>query len=85
MTYQQISSNIFRAPSIFSNEKYSSIIALKSATGVCYITSGSPQFISGHLRMRGRNNGSYPYNFKDLIQELFGPILSDEEEIEVCS
>jgi hypothetical protein len=65
-------------------DKYK-VIALKNATGVCYVTNGSPQFISGHLRLKGRNNGSYPYQFKELIVELFGECAANETELEVCS
>lgn len=67
------------------DDKYSAIIPLKSVTGVCFITKNSPQFISGHFRLRGRDNGSYPYHFKEAIIELFGGISPGEEEIEVCS
>ena len=56
-----------------------------SATGVCYATNGSPQFISGHLRLRGKNNGEYPYHFKELISELFGSCSESDGEEEVCS
>ena len=85
MTYQISINSIIKAPSIFSDDKYGSVIALRSATGIVYVTYNSPQFISGHLRLRGRNNGSYPYNFKESIIELFGSVPSGEEEIEVCS
>jgi hypothetical protein len=88
MEQKQISlliDQIIKPSPIFSDDKYSSIIALKSVTGVCYITNNSPQFISGHLRLRGKNNGSYPYGHKEFITELFGGISSHEQEIEVCS
>lgn len=79
-----IADQISRGNPDLITDKYN-VMTLQNATGVCYITNGSPQFISGHLRLRGRNNGSYPYNFKEVITELFGPISSGEEEIEVCS
>ncbi len=36
------------------------------AKGVLYVTQNNPEFISGHVRMRGRNNGSYPYNYLEM-------------------
>jgi hypothetical protein len=84
ITTNLIADQIIRGNPDLTTDKYS-VIALKNATGVCYITNGSPQFISGHLRLKGRNNGSYPYNFKEVISELFGSIPANEEEIEVCS
>ena len=61
------------------------IFALDSATGVSYITPKSPQYISGHLRLLGKDNGRYPYAFRDLIEEIFGSCPSSSEELEVCS
>ena len=61
------------------------IFALDGAIGVGYITSKSPQYISGHFRLRGKENGKYPYKIKDLIRELFGSCPSSSEELEVCS
>lgn len=52
------------------------------ATGVLYVTQNSPGFISGHMRMRGRNNGSYPYKYLEMIDSLFG---NEDNTIEVCS
>ena len=52
------------------------------ATGVLYITENSPQFISGHIRLRGRNGGQYPYKYLEMIDYLFGPEINT---IEVCS
>ena len=66
-------------------DKYNAIFSLKTVTGVCFITKNSPHFISGKLSLRGRDNGSYPYRFKEMIAELFGECPSEEEEIEVCS
>lgn len=36
------------------------IVPCRPATGLLYITKRNPSFISGHLRMRGRDNGKYP-------------------------
>jgi hypothetical protein len=52
------------------------------ATGVLYITENSPQFISGHVRLRGRDEGRYPYKYLEMIDYLFGP---EDNTIEVCS
>ena len=49
------------------------------------MTLSSPQFISGHLRLLGNNNGKYPYKIKELIEELFGGCYSPGKELEVCS
>ena len=58
------------------------VVPAKPATGLLYITKGNPSFISGHLRMRGRSNGRYPYRYLEMINEVFGP---EENAIEVCS
>lgn len=41
----------------------------------------SPGFISGHLRMRGKNGGRYPYRYLEMIDNIFG---AEENTIEVC-
>jgi ribosomal protein L31 len=56
---------------------------LKSATGSLYVTTNSPQFISGQCRMLGRKNGQYPFRYASLLEEVFGP--SQGEAVEVCS
>jgi hypothetical protein len=58
------------------------IIPANPATGILYVTKNSPDFISGHLRMRGRNNGSYPYKYLEMIDSIFG---KKPNTIEVCS
>lgn len=55
------------------------IIDPAPATGILYRTN---DFISGHLRMRGRNNGRYPYKYLEMIESVWGP---DDRTIEVCS
>src|SRR5437868_15390558 len=52
------------------------------ATGILYITENSPGFISGHLRMRGKKGGKYPYKYLEMIDNVFG---KEENTIEVCS
>jgi hypothetical protein len=58
------------------------IILADPASGVLYITRNSPDFISGHVRMRGKDEGRYPYNYLEMIDRIFGP---DDYTIEVCS
>lgn len=64
-----------------ANKTYYTIPA-SPATGILYITQNNPEFISGHIRVRGRNNGSYPYNYLEMIDALFG---KEQNTIEVCS
>ncbi len=63
------------------NDKYY-IIPCNSAIGVLYINKKNPTFISGHLRMRGKDNGQYPYCYLEMLDDLFGP---SQSIIEVCS
>ncbi len=60
------------------------IIEATPATGILYITKNSPYFISGHVRLRGRNHGKYPYSYLEMIDVIFGP-GPEENTIEVCS
>ena len=39
-------------------------------------------FLSGHVRVRGKDNGQYPYNYKEMIDNIFGVA---NNAIEVCS
>lgn len=52
------------------------------ATGILYVTANSPNFISGHLRLRGRGRGQYPYKYLEMINSIFG---KEDNTIEVCS
>jgi hypothetical protein len=61
-----------------SNSKYE-IIPADPATGILYRVNG---FLSGHVRLRGRPNGSYPYKYLEMIDKVFG---KDEKTLEVCS
>jgi len=63
------------------NEDYF-IIPCKPATGILYVAKKNPSFTSGHVRMRGRSNGRYPYNYLEMIENIFGNELNT---IEVCS
>jgi hypothetical protein len=63
------------------NSKYF-IIPAHPATGVLYITINNPEFISGHIRLRGKDEGRYPYNYLEMIENVFG---KEDNTIEVCS
>jgi hypothetical protein len=52
------------------------------ATGVLYITDNAPYFLSGHIHLRGKDEGRYPYRYLEMIDYLFGP---EDNTIEVCS
>lgn len=52
------------------------------AIGNLYISKGNLGYITGYIRTRGRNNGKYPYNYLEMINEVFG---YDRNTIEVCS
>ena len=58
------------------------IYSATPAKGILYITDENPEFISGHIRVRGKNNGSYPYFYTEMIDNLFG---ENTNTIEVCS
>ncbi|MPZ07286.1 MAG: hypothetical protein GEU26_12870 [Nitrososphaeraceae archaeon] len=79
-----IANQIIKKNPDLATDKYN-IFILNNATGVCYITNSSPQYISGHLRLRGKNNGEYPYGFKEGLLELFGRCTTSHGAIEVCS
>jgi hypothetical protein len=49
------------------------------ATGLIYVVNN---FISGHLRMRGKGGGRYPYQYLAMIDSVFG---YEQNTIEVCS
>jgi hypothetical protein len=63
------------------NQKYF-VVPAYPAKGILYVTQNNLQFISGHIRVRGRNNGSYPYNYLEMIDMIFG---KEDKTIEVCS
>ena len=69
--------SIIRAKSL-QYEGYD-IINCQPATGLLYLVNN---FLSGHVRVRGKDNGQYPYNYKKMIDKLFGP---SNNAIEVCS
>jgi hypothetical protein len=55
------------------------IITAKPATGVLYEKNG---FWSGHVRMRGKGGGVYPFHYLEMLNSLFG---AEKNTIEVCS
>lgn len=55
------------------------IITAKPATGVLYVKNG---FWSGHVRMRGKGGGVYPFHYLEMLDRLFG---AEKNTIEVCS
>jgi hypothetical protein len=62
--------------------QYPLIISASPATGILYITKNSLDFLSGHVRMRGKDGGRYPYRYLEMIDNLFG---KEPNTIEVCS
>ena len=62
----------------FQNPDYR-IIDCSPATGVIYLKKN---FLSGHVRVRGKDNGQYPYDYKEMIHNIFG---CSNNAIEVCS
>lgn len=58
------------------------IILPKPLKGALFITKDNPSFISGHVRVRGKNGGQYPYRLVQMIDYVFGP---EYNAIEVCS
>ncbi len=60
----------------------SAIYSASPAKGILFVTEDNPSFISGHVRMRGRDQGRYPYKYLEMINSLFG---QEQNTIEVCS
>ncbi len=58
------------------------IIPCTPATGTLFITDNNPGFISGQARMRGKNEGRYPFHYLEMIDNIFG---YEPNTIEVCS
>jgi hypothetical protein len=55
------------------------IVNCHPATGILYLVNN---FLSGHIRVRGRDNGQYPYNYKEMLHNIFGVT---NKFVEVCS
>ena len=58
------------------------VILPKPLKGCLFITKDNPSFISGHIRVRGKQGGQYPYKFLQMIDYVFG---FEKNTIEVCS
>ena len=58
------------------------IIPCAPVTGTLFITDNNPSFISGQARLRGKNEGRYPYHYLEMIDNIFG---YEPNTIEVCS
>lgn len=69
---------VIRVKPIFENSDYK-VYDAAPATGIIYRTNN---FISGHIRARGKKYGQYPFKYLEMIDRLFG---SDSKTIEVCS
>ncbi|HEY7082377.1 MAG TPA: hypothetical protein VH500_22025 [Nitrososphaeraceae archaeon] len=64
-----------------NNNRFYTILA-SPASGVLYVNEESRYFIHGSISMRGKSGGSYPYNYLEMIDRIFG---IEENTIEVCS
>jgi hypothetical protein len=58
------------------------IIRANPAVGLLYVTEKNLGFVSGQIRMRGKNDGQYPYHYLEMIDKIFG---KDDNTVEVCS
>jgi hypothetical protein len=79
-----ISDRIIKKKPDFTNPRYN-VFVLNDATGTIFVSSDSPQYVSGQIRMLGRKNGQYPFRYKKMLEEIFGMVTSSGEQIEVCS
>ena len=70
--------SLIRANPLLQHENYS-IFDCHPATGILYLMNN---FLSGHVRVRGKDNGQYPYNYKEMIHNIFRVA---NNAIEVCS
>jgi hypothetical protein len=57
-------------------------VSCSPAAGILFITKDNPGFISGHVRMRGRSEGRYPFSYLEMMDNIFG---YEPNTIEVCS
>lgn len=68
-----------KTPHLFGDKVDYWIYDAYPATGIIYIINN---FISGHVRLRGKGNGAYPYRYLEMIDAVFGKAI---HTIEVCS
>lgn len=52
----------------FQYENYNTIDC-SPATGILYLVNN---FLGVHIRVKGRENGQYPSNYKEMIDNVFG-------------
>jgi hypothetical protein len=81
-TQQERSSRCTHLLDNSGNGKYAMIIPANPAIGILYVTKDSPGFISGHVRMRGKDNGKYPYKYLEMLENIF---CYEPNTIEACS
>lgn len=74
--------DLIKAPWLPSPHQGYDIYPTPPGTGIIYVTDHNPEFLSGHMRVRGEKNGSYPHFYTEIIDNLFG---KDKNTIEVCS
>lgn len=74
--------DLIKAPWLPSPHQGYDIYPTAPGTGIIYVTDHNPAFLSGHMRVRGEKNGSYPHFYTEIIDNLFG---KDKKTIEVCS
>lgn len=72
--------DLIKCPVINANGYH--IISADPCKGILYVTEDNPEFLSGHIRVRGKDEGRYPYNYLEMIDRVFGP---EPNTIEVCS
>lgn len=58
------------------------VIPAEPCKGILYVTGDNPEFMSGHIRVRGKDDGRYPYNYLEMIDAIFG---KEPDTIEVCA
>lgn len=58
------------------------IIPAYPAVGALFVNKDNPSYITGYVRTRGRDNGKYPYNYLEMLDQIFG---YEPNTIEVCS
>jgi hypothetical protein len=58
------------------------IIMPKPLKGTLFVSFDNLGFISGQVRVRGKDGGEYPFHYLEMIDNVFG---SEPNTIEVCS
>jgi hypothetical protein len=81
-TFQVNVRNLIKSKGVLSEDGSKLVYDAIPATGIFYLTLKNPFFVSGEIRMRGKDEGRYPFNFLEMIDKVFG---HEAETIEVCS